>query len=440
MTARYFADVAIVGDAVERDVVFTVDGGVFTDVAPGASNQEAERLPGIVVPGLVNAHSHAFHRALRGCAEGGSGDFWSWRELMYAVAARIEPEEYLCLATAVFVEMALAGVTVVGEFHYLHHRPDGRPYDDPNEMGSALIEAATTAGLGLTLIDTCYLRGGFDAPLQGTQARFGDHDVDAWEARVAEIAPHQDVKVAAGIHSVRAVDAESAREVATWATTREAPLHYHLSEQRAENEQCIAFTGSTPAALLADVGAVTPTATAVHGTHLTDADIRMLGSVGTAICACPSTEQDLADGIGRFGDLAGAGCRLCVGSDGNTLIDILQEARSVEMHERLRTGHRGTFPAREVVAIASRLGAGALGWNAGRLEAGARADLVALSPSSTRTSGVDDPLLAAAFAASAADVTDVVSGGRRIVADGTHLTVGDAPGALAAAVRSVLER
>src|SRR3954463_8265732 len=275
--------------------IVTVDPGV----APAPGDQ---RLPGVVLPGFANAHSHAFHRALRGRTHDRGGTFWSWRDRMYAVAARLDPDSYLTLAPAVYPAMVLAGVTCVGEFHYLHPPVGGRRYDDPNAMSEALLQAAADAGLRLTLLDTCYLAGGLDAGghlgLDDVQTRFSDGNADAWAARVALLPERPGVRIGAAVHSVRAVPAGQLPAVAQAAGGR--PLHVHVSEQPAENDACQAHYGVTPTRLLEECGVLGPSTTAVHATHLTGDDVTALGDSGTAVCACPSTEADLADGVGPF--------------------------------------------------------------------------------------------------------------------------------------------
>ena len=279
------------GRGMAERVLIEVDGERITAVTEGADPPAgAPRLAGVTIPGLANGHSHAFHRALRGRTHRGGGDFWTWRELMYQVAGVLDPDRYLELATATYAEMALAGITAVGEFHYLHHDPAGRPYADPNQMGEVLIEAAGRAGVRLTLIDTCYLRAGFDGQaLAGAQVRFGDGDADAWAERAGALRDRPGVRVAAGIHSVRAVDPAAMATVAAWADGRRAPLHLHLSEQRAENQACVAATGRTPAALAESAGVLGPRTTAVHATHLTEEDVALLGATRTTACFCPTT-------------------------------------------------------------------------------------------------------------------------------------------------------
>ncbi|MFI7541583.1 formimidoylglutamate deiminase [Actinoplanes sp. NPDC049599] len=422
----YFAEYAWVDGAVARDVRLEITDGRFTAVTPGAATGGA-RLPGLVLPGLANAHSHAFHRALRGRTHGDRGSFWTWREQMYAVAGRLDPDSYFTLARAVYGEMALAGITCVGEFHYLHHGPDGTPYADPNAMGQALIEAAREAGIRITLLDAVYLTSSVDGnPLEGVQRRFGDGDYDGWAERVDALRASPGAKIGAALHSVRAVPAHVLGRVAG-----RAPLHLHLSEQRAENEQCRAAHGCSPTELLDKMGVWQPETTAVHATHLSPTDRDILG--GQHVCLCPTTERDLADGIGPARALADAGARLSLGSDSHAVIDLFEEARGVELDERLATEKRGHFTAGELLTAATATGHASLGWDdAGSIAVGNRADLVAVSLGSVRTAGVDPA--GAVFAATAADVTHVVADGRLIVDDGRH-TAFDVPAALREALR-----
>ncbi len=237
---------------------------MFTRVVEGPPG-DAERLAGLTVPGLANCHSHAFHRALRGRTQRERGTFWTWREQMYAVAATLTPDSYFELARATYREMAAVGITSVGEFHYLHHGPGGTPYDDPNAMSDALVEAAREAGIRIALLDTCYLTAGIGRPPEGVQQRFSDGDADAWAARLSRRAvtaattrrengraasDGSAVRWGAAIHSVRAVPRDQMPTVAAWAEEHQAPLHVHLSEQVAENDACRAAYGATPTEVL----------------------------------------------------------------------------------------------------------------------------------------------------------------------------------------------
>jgi formiminoglutamate deiminase len=402
------------GEEPERGVLVDVDGDRIAGVAPGITSPppaDAERLPGLTLPGLANAHSHAFQRALRGRTHGGTGSFWTWREQMYALAQTLDPDGYLALARATFGEMALAGVTLVGEFHYVHHAPDGGRYDDPNAMGAAVTEAAAQAGLRLTLLDACYLRGGIE--------RFRDADADAWAARVALLRDGPALRIGAAIHSVRALDAPSMAAVA--ASAGERPLHAHVSEQPAENEACRAEHGATPTAVLAAAGAMGERFTAVHTTHVTDDDAALLA--GAHVCLCPTTERDLADGIGPARRLREAGARLALGSDSHAVIDLFEEARAVELDERLVTGRRGNHPARALLAAATDGGYASLGWpEGGRIEDGALADLTVIGLDGVRLAGTPTAhaIESAVFAGGAGDVRHVMVGGDWIVRDGAH--------------------
>ncbi|MDQ6917846.1 MAG: formimidoylglutamate deiminase [Candidatus Dormibacteraeota bacterium] len=386
----------------------------------------AEPLAGMTLPGLANAHSHAFQRALRGRTQGGAGSFWTWREQMYALADQLDPDRYLALARATFGEMALAGVTTVGEFHYLHHGPGGVPYADPNVMGRAVITAAGEVGIRLTLIDACYLEGGIATPPEGAQQRFCDASGEAWAARVEALADSTTVRIAAAIHSIRAVPPAAAKVVAGWTAGKACPLHAHVSEQPAENEACLAAYGGTPVQVLADAGAVSSQFTAVHATHLEEADFLRLGEGKAFACLCPTTERDLADGIAPARRLRDAGARLSLGSDSNAFIDLFEEARAVELDERMLTNQRGGHRPIELLRAATSEGAECLGWpSGGRIETGALADLVVVGLDSQRLAGAatEDALAAVVFAASAADVRHVMAAGRWIVRDGAHATL-----------------
>ena len=418
----YWCERAWLPDGVVAGVVVHVgDDGVITEVSTSdASPANAARLQGIVLPGFANAHSHAFHRALRGRTHADGGTFWTWRQAMYQLAERLTPDSYLKLATAVFAEMAVAGISCVGEFHYLHHGPGGTPYADPNEMGHVLREAAATAGIRITLLDTCYVAGGIGTELTGTQLRFSDGDATRWAERVSALKSDQVMRVGAAIHSVRGVPREQLADVAVL----DGPLHVHLSEQPAENEVCLAAYGKTPTELLAEAGVLSPRTTAVHATHLTEHDRALLGESTTTACFCPTTEADLADGIGPARELVDAGSLLSLGSDQHAVIDPLVETRALEHGERLRTGQRGRFSPEELLAAATAAGHACLGWpDAGRIAVGARADLVAVRLDSIRTAGSRPEQVL--LTANSSDVDTVIVDGRVVATRGRHATLGE---------------
>lgn len=400
------------GGAMHDDVLVEVEDGRFTAITPDADPPRAIPVRGLVVGGLANTHSHAFHRALRGRTQRERGSFWTWREQMYAVASRLDPETYHQLARAVFREMVAAGVTSVGEFHYLHHQPDGTPYADPHEMSHALTAAATSAGLRITQLDTLYLSAGFGEPPSGAQVRYSDGSVEAWMERVEGFQPTSPTaRVGAALHSVRAVPADVLPQVAGWIGDR--PLHVHLSEQVAENTACLEAYGITPARLLADHGLLGPTTSLVHATHLTDEDIDVIGAASSYAAFCPTTERDLGDGIGPSRRLRDAGARLTLGSDSHAVIDPFEDMRALELNERLATQARGHWSAPELLRAATTDGHESLGWtDVGAIAVGQRADLVVLDPASVRTAGTGRSAETVVFAAVAEDVQRVMVEGR----------------------------
>src|SRR3954453_16703336 len=428
----YWCELAWLGDvegAVEHGVAITVNGARFAGVESGTTAAAGDvRLRGLTIPGIANGHSHAFHRALRGRTHGDAGSFWTWRDTMYALADRLEPDSYRDLATATFAEMVLAGFTSVGEFHYLHHGRRGDRYAEPNAMGEALLEAAAIAGIRITLLDTCYLRAGIDAGLElnHTQLRFSDGDVDAWALRADQLAGSDDARIGAAIHSVRSVPAAAMPVVAEWSTSRAAVMHTHVSEQPAENEQCLAAHGRTPVELLESRGVLSDHFTAVHATHLNDHDVALLKSSHSTCCICATTERDLAAGIGPTEAFRAAQVAMSIGSDSHAVIDPFEETRAIELDHRLASLRRGTHQAGELLHIATASGYRSLGWSdGGRLEIGSLADFVTVSLTSPRLAGAD-PAHAAVevvFAATASDVQHVVVGGEIVVANGLHRSV-----------------
>jgi formiminoglutamate deiminase len=412
------------GDRAESGIVLDVADGCFTAVRHAAAPPSGARiLSGLVLPGLANAHSHAFHRALRGHVQRGRGDFWTWRDDAYAIAARLTPESYYALARATFAEMALAGITTVGEFHYLHHSLEGTAYADPHAFSTALVQAAAEAGIRLTLLDTLYLTGGVGQPPSGVQRRFSDGSVDAWAQRTSALVDGDQVRHGLAVHSVRAVPFGALREAGVVAAERAVPLHAHVSEQPRENADCRDHYGRTPTALLRDAGILSQRFTAVHATHVDAGDIGLLAAAGSGVCFCPTTERDLADGVGPASALTSAGVPLSLGSDSQAVIDLLEEARAVELDERLVTGVRGTFTASTLLTMATAHGLAALGWPMKGLAVGGPADFIEVGLESARLAGVTDASLleSAAFAGAAVDVNTTVVGGEAVVVDGQHV-------------------
>ena len=425
----YWCELAWLGDLagrIEHSVAITVEADRITDVSVGvAPSSVAHQLAGVTLPGMANSHSHAFHRALRGRTHGEAGSFWTWRDQMYALADRLDPDSYRALATATFAEMVLAGFTCVGEFHYLHHDRAGVRYAQPNDMGMALLDAASAAGIRITLLDTCYLQAGMtsDARLNQSQQRFDDGTPEAWANRVDDLVGSDTAAIGAAIHSVRSVDPASMTVVAEWAAAHDAPLHAHVSEQPAENEQTIAAHGCTPVELLDRQGVLGERFSAVHATHLGNNDVALLQSSHSACCICATTERDLADGVGPTAAFRSAGISMTIGTDSHAVIDPFEETRGIELDERLASLRRGTHQPGELLNAATESGYRSLGWHhGGRIDSGALADFTSVSLSSPRLAGTDPDHAAAAivFAATAGDVHHVVVGGRVVVADGRH--------------------
>jgi formiminoglutamate deiminase len=433
----YRALAAYIGGELTGPVDISCHGGLITSISPalGVSGFD-EVLPGLVLPGFADAHSHVFHRGLRGRTHGGSdgiGSFWTWRETMYSLADRLTPDTFRQLATAAYAEMVCAGFTAAGEFHYLHHAPGGVRYDEVNEMGVAAAEAAQEAGIGLTLLDVAYLAGGFGVPVNASQQRFSDGDAESWAGRVSGLSAalpagrFAPIRAGAAIHSVRAVPVDQLPCVATFAQQNGLVLHVHLSEQKAENDAALEATGRTPTQLLDDAGALSDRTAAVHATHLTARDVELLGAARSSVVICPTTEADLADGLPRAAELRTAGVVLTLGGDQHVITDPFAQARGLEYGERLATGARGTFPPDVLLDSATVAGHRAIGSPAGRIEVGAPADFVAVETTSARTAGSIG--LQLVMSASAADVAVVVVGGVVQARAGEHVRLGK-PGPL----------
>jgi formiminoglutamate deiminase len=319
-------------------------------------------------------------------APGQSDDFWGWREAMYGLASSLTPESIYDVSLVAYRELARAGVLTVGEFHYVHHQPDGTPYADRLAMSDAVIRAAKDAGLRIALLRVIYARAGAGKPPTAGQRRFCDDSLDRGLSDIAELAKRyagdNEVRVGIAPHSVRAVPPEWLREIARFASERALPLHMHVAEQPAEIEACLAETGRRPVELLGEHGMLSPRFVAVHATHITRHEAHLLGAAGAFACLCPTTERDLGDGLPDVGALVEEGVRLCLGVDSYVMSDPFEEMRGVVQGERLRTGRRfgpWAFPAESLWQTATTEGAHAVGfadaggtvdidWNAPPLE------------------------------------------------------------------------
>ncbi len=330
------------------------------------------------LPALVTAHSHAFQRALRGMAQrpgsAATEDFWSWRAAMYQTVEALNPESFERITRVAYRELLRAGIRTVGEFHYVHHQPDGTPHDDRTLYSDLAIRVAKEEGLRITLLRTVYARAGAGRPAEGAQRRFVDPDVDSVLRDVDTLrtryASDPDVRVGIAPHSTRAVPPEWLRELGAYAARYELPVHAHVAEQEREIAECLAESGRRPVELFAEHGLLTPRFVAVHATNLAPHEATLLGDARAFVCVCATTERDLGDGLPDISALRAARVRLCTGVDSHVITDPLEELRAIETHERLRLRTRVTTHtepgaptlARQLWEEGSTLGAQALGF------------------------------------------------------------------------------
>jgi formimidoylglutamate deiminase len=393
-----------------------LDNGEITAVVDAVEVGERDdvvRLPGrLLVPGMVNGHSHAFQRLLRGRVElrdpaAPEDDFWSWREAMYAAAEALDPRGMRAVAEECFDAGRRAGYTAVGEFHYVHHRPDGTPYEEPNELALAVIEGARTAGVRIVLLMVAYARGGAGRGPTPGQRRFCDPSVDAYLARVerlaAAVAGDPLVSVGYAPHSLRAVPAEWLAEIARHASATGYPLHIHAGEQPREVAESLEEFGLRPLEHLQNCGVLGPLATVVHATHVSEGELDLLAETGSTVCACPTTEANLGDGFLPAAELWTRGVPVSFGSDSNVRLDPFEEARETEGCARRLSGRRNVLvapgdagPAPSLWRCLTTNGARSLGLTASGIAAGAPADLVALDLEHPEIRGVDAQHLGAA--------------------------------------------
>lgn len=451
--ARYVVTPA----GVVEDACLGVAEGRIVAVGPAGAGEVVDHGEAALVPGLVNAHSHAFQRAIRGRTEHlaagrEADDFWSWRVAMYRAANALSPDEIEAVSAMAFLEMALAGITTVGEFHYLHHGSDGTAYSDPNELAHRVIRAARRVGIRVVLLRVAYARAGFDKAADPMQRRFIDRDVETVLSRVDALAKAwvDDSAVAVGIapHSVRAVSRAWLDVIAAERGAR--AVHVHACEQRAELAACAAEHGMGPVALLAEVGLLDERVTLVHGTHLDDTALGLIGERRPWVCACPLTEANLGDGMLPGVALLERGARICLGTDGQSRIDPWAEVSRVEEMLRLGSERRNVLarfaPAvggrretwRVVWPMAAEHGAGSLGVDGGRLAAGAVADFAVLDLADPALAGASAGSLMAdlALGMSPRAVRSVYVGGEAVVRDGRHR----AQGAIGEAFGRVMRR
>jgi formimidoylglutamate deiminase len=435
---HYQAEALYTKGGFAANIGFLVDnaGRIKAESAESASPQGKAFPRRALLPGLINVHSHSFQRLIRGKSESrrtSGKDFWSWRGTMYHAAAQLNSQDVYDVARMTFLEMAYAGITTVGEFHYLHNAPDGRPYEDPNLLSHQLIAAAQSVGIRIVLLRTAYFRSGYRLSADLGQARFFESRKDFLANTEALITTYQgesnQVQVGIAPHSIRAVPLEDLRELIDWAHSKQLPVHMHISEQVAENAACQAEYGSTPITLLAREGLLTRDITAVHAIHITDEEVRMMADARATICSCPTTERNLGDGVLAADKAMQAGIRIAFGSDSQAQIDLLEDARELDYHLRLWHQERAVLDQIDEQPLASRLlncatinGAQSLGIAAGELVDDAYADFftVDLDHPSIAGNSSEDLLSVLVFGLVPSAIRDVAVNGRLIIRDGKH--------------------
>jgi len=474
--------------AANQALVCDADGTIVKIVSASELTHEKKiNLPRrALLPGMINAHSHAFQRVIRGRTEyrshprsfrsglppAGSGNhndvdsFWTWREKMYSAAMRLTPDDIYDASRMAFLEMALSGITAVGEFHYLHHTPDGSSYDDPNLLAKEVLRAAGDVGLRIALLRVAYARSGFQTEANPKQLRFIESDAQIYlknlealaksvrsptvrEGNAANLAlPNGRASDTAWIgvapHSVRAVPLNYLKDVIAYANQHDLKTHMHVAEQPAEVSACIEEHGRTPVALLQTEGLLSERFTAVHAIHVTPKAIAAFAETGAMVCACPTTERNLGDGVVPADEYLKHEVPICLGTDSHAQIDLLEDARELEYHLRLQKLERAVLDrdssptvtegvsavTQASSSLAVRLfdcatinGARSTGAPGGALEAGRPADFftVDLDDPSIAGTSRDDLLPAIVFSLSRAAIHEVVVGGKPIVSEGQHL-------------------
>ncbi|MBA2681437.1 MAG: formimidoylglutamate deiminase [Ktedonobacteraceae bacterium] len=380
----------------------------------------------LLLPGFVNAHSHIFQRALRGHTHrplSSQDTFWSWRSAMYAAAQRLTPDALYEMALPAYREMLAAGYTTVGEFHYVHHQPNGQPYAHSNAMAEAVLNAGHDASIRVVLLMSAYAQGGINQPLEEGQRRFGDASVEAYLARVDALRI-SGAPVGLAPHSVRAVPESWFRPIAAYSRAHSLPLHVHADEQRAEIEQCQAAYGCTPIELLERYEALSPLTTVIHATHATEHELDLLNRYQCTVCVCPTTEGDLGDGIAPYKELVDARIPLAIGSDSNTRFDPFEELRWAEYSARMRYEQRRILlsnplasPGPFLLDMGTQWSARSLTLQTGSIAPGMSADLIAIDLNHPSLQGwsPDDLLDTLFFGSSAAAIKQIwVQGNKRL--------------------------
>ena len=417
--------------AVECDSAGNISRIVESKDAPNAIRLQGRAL----LPGMVNAHSHAFQRIIRGRTEHRSqhstDSFWTWREQMYAAANRLEPKDIYDVSRLAFLEMALTGITAVGEFHYIHHQRDGSTYSDPNLLEREVIRAARDVGIRIALLRVAYARAGYQTEANPQQIRFIESSADIYLKHLEQLLAAPELKdgtawLGVAPHSVRAVPLDYLKTIVAFANERELPVHMHVAEQPAEVNACIEEYGRSPVALLETEGLLSKRFTAVHAIHVTPKAVGAIARAGALVCACPTTERNLGDGVVPVDAYFDGGVRVSLGSDSQIQIDLLEDARELEYHLRLQKMQRNVLApelARKLFDCATLNGAMSIGlYGGGKIEAGSPADFFTVDLDDLSIAGAtpDSLLDNIVFSLSRTAVRDVFVGGKQIVENGKH--------------------
>jgi formimidoylglutamate deiminase len=415
------------------------DDGSIVRLGPEgiAAGATVVRMPGkALLPGMVNAHSHTFQRLIRGVAEhrGPNGDdFWAWRNTMYHAASQLDPDDVFAVARMAFLEMALSGITAVGEFHYVHRQPDGTSYDDPNLLAKRVIDAATSVGLRICLLRVAYLRAGYNLPPNPGQRRFYE-SCDEYLRNAEQLARdlacgESTVSIGAAPHSIRAVTLDALMRIAEWAQERNLPIHIHAAEQTAEISACEREHGAPPIRLLAQCRLLSSRMTLIHAVHTVPDEVNAIAHAGAKICSCPTTERNLGDGIIDADRAIEQGILFCFGSDSQATINLLEDARELDYHLRLKQHRRVLLDGIDGEEMSARLfhyatvgGAASLRLNTGALEPGRPADFFSIDLHDITIAGAspEELLPMVVFSLDRAAVRDVVVAGRAVITDGRH--------------------
>ena len=435
MKKSYFADQALLAEGWRQQVRFEVEGGRFVSIEPDADAVGAKRLSGPVLPGMPNLHSHAFQRLMAGLAEvchNPADSFWSWRDLMYSLVAKLSPPDVEVIARHLYIEMLKAGYTQVAEFHYLHHQPDGAPYGDPSEMSQRILAAAECSGIGVTLLPVLYSHSDFGAqpptPAQGRFVHSTDQYLALLQQLASQLAPGSENTLGVCFHSLRAVTSEQIDQVLA-VHTDPKPVHIHIAEQQKEVEASLQYCGQRPVEWLLNQVDLDSRWCLIHATHLNSAEVQGVARSGAVAGLCPTTEANLGDGLFSATDYLRQQGRFGIGSDSHVSLSVSEELKLLEYSQRLRDQQRNRLYGETNPAVGDFLyraaatgGAQACGIDAGEIAVAKRADFIVLDDSHPfiATARPEQIINRWVFALNDNPVRDVFVAGKPLIQEGRH--------------------